>query len=133
MPVGKVTAQEQALRPVRKLTLTWESDDAGEVSGERTQGYTWGEIVRVSVCPGQGDRRPRHCYSVELLDDQGIDVLAGRCKKLSGSTPVTFAPAMPFGAADSGQQVPFRLDDRLELRIKGAGANKSGTVVVYTR
>lgn len=128
-----ITAQNQGAslpRVVRKITLAWTSTAGGAVSGTLTN-YISGIIARVVFVPGSAGSQPSDLYDATLLDENGLDVLAGQGANLSNATTTHILPGVPFKDGTTTSTAPCWLDDKLELQIANAGNAKSGTVILY--
>lgn len=122
---------DKASRPVRKFSINWTSDASGDVSGTQTA-YLSGVIARVAFVPGSGGSAPTNLYDVTLLDESGLDVLAGQGANLTTSASAV-VPGVPLKDGTTTSVHPCHIDDKLELRVANAGNAKSGTVILYLR
>lgn len=119
-------------RPVTKIVLAWTSTAGGVVSGNLTD-YVSGELVRVVFAPAAGGSQPSDAYDVTLVDEAGVDVLAGQGGNLSNANTTHVCPGVPHKDGTTTGTRPIALDDRLELVIANAGATKGGTITLYVR
>lgn len=115
-------------RTVRQVRLAWTSDAAGAVSGTTVDAV--GEIHRVTFVPGTGGSQPTDLYDATLLDEDGLDVLAGKGANLSNATKTQICPFIGDGTVTDK---PVAVCGTLELQVAAAGNVKSGTVVLYLR
>jgi len=128
--VGTIVETFQNHRSVRSLALAWTSSAGGAVSGIPTAEKLSGELLRVTIVPGTGDAEPSNDYGVTLLDDDGIDVLAGKGANLSNVNASELCPLVGDGTTTVQ---PVAIDGNLTLVVSAAGATKSGTVKIYFR
>lgn len=119
-------------RPVRKVSLAWTSTAGGAVSGNLTD-YLSGVLARVAFVPNTSSTQPTNLYDITLLDENGIDVLAGQGADLSNATATAVIPGVPLKDGTTTSVGPAQIDDKLELRVANAGSAKTGTVVLYLR
>lgn len=68
-----------------------------------------------------------------LTDPDGINVLAGQGAGLVVPGNSHVCPGVPLKDGTTTSVVPIVVDGVLTLAVSGAGAAKSGTVVVYVR
>jgi hypothetical protein len=119
-------------REFRKLVLAWTSDGSGVVAYLYTP-TLWGVLGCVVFAPGAGDVQPTDAYDVQLLDEHGIDILAGQGANLSNSAASRVCPGVPCKDGTTTGVVPVMLGNRLQLVIGGAGVTKQGTIELYLR
>lgn len=117
---------------IRKYSLAWVSDSLGAVSGTLTEVIS-GVIVKAVFIPDSGGTQPTNLYDVTLLDENGLDVLAGRGANLSNSASSATAPGLAVTDGTTTGIVPVPIDDQLELRVANGGNAKGGSVVLYVR
>lgn len=101
-----------------KITMAWLSDADGVVSGIKLPFIT-GELLGVEFVPDTGDTEPTDLYDVTLLDEHGVDVLAGVGIDLSHDVPTI---------TTSIRHNPIA--NELELQVAGAGDANGGKVIV---
>jgi hypothetical protein len=128
--VGAIAETFQGHRSVRSLALAWTSSAGGAVSGIPTLEKIAGEMLRVVFIPGSGGVQPTDAYDVTLLDDDGLDVLAGKGANLSNSSASTICPLVGDGTTTVR---PCAIDGNLTLVVANAGNAKQGTVKLYYR
>ncbi len=119
-------------KPIARLVFAWTSSSGGAVSGTTTT-VANGVVGRVSFVPGSGGSQPTDAYDVTLLDQDGLDVLAGRGANLSNAAASHVCPGVPITDGTSTGVVPVMLEGTLELQVANAGNAKSGTVTLYLR
>lgn len=131
---GTLTITDQNIggptRPVRKVTLAWVATAGGAVSGNYTD-YLSGEIVRVVFDPGSP--APTNAYDVTLLDESGIDLLAGQGGNLSDTATTHVVPGVPLKDGTTTSTMPVQVDDKLQLVVANAGSGGAGAVILYMR
>jgi hypothetical protein len=102
-----------------EYVMAWTSDGSGAVSGHSiaVQG---GALRSLKVVPGTGDLQPTNAYSVQLLDQDGVDLLSGMGVARSNVTPelLIFDPPIPW------------VGRRLQPVIAGAGAANAGRLTL---
>lgn len=122
MAVGTITPSISASRdgvPTQNISLYWVSDGSGNVSGTYTPGVS-GIISRVTFVPAGGADVPSNLYDVTLLDEWGVDLLAGAGANRSDVTTNVITPT--FGTAAVAGEV--------QLVVANAGAANAGTVII---
>lgn len=132
---------DQVRRPVRSITLAWTSDASGDVTYElvgsgKVSGsgnYVSGYLERVIFVPGAGGVQPTDLYDVTIIEENGLDVLAGQGANLSQSSASHVKPSVPMTDGTTTSTAPIALDNILTLNVSNAGNAKSGTVILYLR
>jgi len=114
------------------VTLAWTSDASGNMNGIPTD-FLAGELLRCVFTPGSGGSEPTDGYDAELLDSNGVDLLAGEGASLSHTSTTSICPAVEMTDGSHPTCRPFVFNDKLQLEISGAGNGKSGLVVLYVR
>ncbi len=105
-----------------RYTFTWAANASGAVSGDTTTiTFVSGTIARVELIPDSGGTQPTDLYDLTLLDEHGIDILAGAGANLSNST----------GALVARPDIPVISGEAFQLVIANAGNAKGGTVKVW--
>ncbi len=115
-----------AIRPMR-VSFAWTSNASGAVNGTLT-GKLGGVISRVVFVPGATTAQPTDLYDVTLLDEHGMDVLAGKGANLSNATSTQICPLIGDGTTTNQ---PVVINGTLELQVTNAGNAKSGAVHIY--
>lgn len=105
---------------VLKISLAWVSDASGDVSGTPTSIFVKGEVRRVVTVPS-GTAAPTVNYDVTILDDSGLDILAGAGADRSATV------------AEQALLSNTLVNDELDLVVANAGNAKEGTVHIYVR
>lgn len=113
--------------PAFKLSLAWTSDASGNVSGIPALNIS-GVLSRVTFIPAAGGVAPTALYDVTLLDDDGVDVLAGLGIDRSATLKESVYPLLG-GAAN----VPAVCVGSLNLVVANAGNAKQGSISLYFR
>jgi hypothetical protein len=112
-----------------RYTLAWVSHTDGTVA--LPTATINGTILRVTTNPGS--TAPTDNYDVTLLDEDGIDVLAGEGTDRDTTNSETFCPGVAFTDGTTTSVVPVVVAGVLTLTIANAGSGKEGTVVLYVR
>ncbi len=107
---------------VKKITVEWTSNAAGDASAETDEAYN-GAIERLVTVPGTAGDQPSDNYDVTAEDGDDVDVLMGEGANRSN------ANTQQVGAADLGV-VAY---STLTLVVANAGNTKKGTVHLYIR
>lgn len=129
--VGTVTiAYAQGNSATKRITFTWEADASGNASGFLTNVLS-GTIVRVTTNPAAD--APSDDYDVVLLDEDGLDVLAGRGANRDTSNSEHFCPALSFSDGTTTGIAPIVVEGKLELQVSNAGNANDGSLVLYLR
>jgi hypothetical protein len=118
---GSVTLTERVSHSVKKVRFDWTSSAGGAADLQSARVYD-GAIQRVVTIPGAGGVQPTS-YGVTLVDDDGADVLFGNGAGRSITATEQIA-ANNLGIVSGSH---------LYLHVTGAGASKSGTLIVYVR
>lgn len=113
-------------RPTR-VTFSWTSNASGAVSGTASS-RVGGRISRVVFVPGSSGSQPTDLYDVTLLDEHGMDVLAGKGGNLSNAAASQVVPLIGDGTTTNQT---ISVNGTLELQVAAAGNAKSGQVHVY--
>lgn len=113
-------------RPTR-VSFAWTSNASGAVNGTLSS-KLGGVISRVVFVPGTSTAQPTDLYDVTLLDEQGMDVLAGKGADLSNATATQVCPLIGDGTTTNQ---PVAVNGTLELKVANAGNAKSGAVHIY--
>lgn len=119
---GTVTPTDSNIRVIRKYTLNWISDAAGDVT-YTTDVILSGVIERVNFVPDAVDV-PTDLYTVTLTDSDGIDVL--QAIGSAGLSSTVASTAIPL-ISDR----PVVVDDALNLVVDAAGNVKKGKISLY--
>lgn len=126
---GSITETISKTRTMRSIAWDWTCDASGNVSGIPST-HISGVIERAVFAPGAGGAQPTDAYDVTLLDDDGLDVLAGRGTNLSNATKSHSTPLIGDGTT-TDQKVA--IDGQLNLVVANAGNAKQGRVKLYYR
>jgi len=127
-----ITYQDHML--VKTVTMAWTSDSRGDVNTTLT-GHLNGIIERC-VLDSSTSAIPTTAYDVYVYDAYGNDILNGAGAGLSttGSPPFVKVVGVTLSGSTGGaSSVCYPVDEPLQLVVENAGANKSGTVVLYYR
>jgi hypothetical protein len=130
--MGWTQSYRQGGSDVVKHTFAWTSDSGG--SATVVSGFpVSGRIERVVFDPGSP--APTVDYDVTLVDENGVDVLAGQGTNVTLSATVSSAvcPGVPLKDGTTTSVAPNVVDGILTLNVTNAGASKSGSVIVYVR
>ena len=122
MALGTVTASEERLYNVHKVTFAWTAGtgaEEGTASGTTTYPYS-GQILRVVTVPAAGGDAPTALYDITLTDEDTIDTANGLLANRSATATEWVTTGM--GAV---------VGDKLTLNITNAGSAKKGTVIAY--
>lgn len=129
MAAGSITETISRTRTVRSIALDWTSDAGGAVSGIPST-HVSGVIERAVFVPGAAGVQPTDAYDVTLLDDDGLDVLAGRGANLSNANKSQSVPLVGDGTTTDTR---VAIDGQLNLVVANAGNAKQGRVKLYYR
>lgn len=129
---GSVDIDYGTRLPVQSVSLRWTSDADGNVSGARTARLN-GTLVRVVFKPDGAPTQPTNAYDVTLLDERGVDLLAGEGGDLANNATTQLAPALPHTDGTTTHLAAPAVDDELELVIANAGNARRGTITLYLR
>jgi len=119
---GTVTVEEEISYTVKKIKFEWTCTDGGVADLETTEVYS-GKILGLTTVPGTGGDAPADNYGVELMDEDGVDVLMGG-GLLRDTANTEHVLSASLGAV---------ANDKLHLYITAAGITKKGTVYVFIR
>lgn len=127
--VGAIVETISKTRTMRSIALDWTCSAGGAVSGIPSSALS-GVIERVAFVPGAGGVEPSDDYDVTLLDEDGLDVLAGKGGNLAQATASQAVPLIGDGTT-TNQKVA--IDGQLTLTVANAGNAKQGRVKLYYR
>lgn len=119
--VGAILFEEITFPSVKRIRFAWTSDASGNVSGIPTVEVYSGVLIALATVPSGAPDAPS-AYTIAILDDNGIDILAGA--GTARSTTLTEYIKAPQGAV---------ANHHLSLLIAGAGNAKKGTAYLYLR
>lgn len=105
----------------RRTVVDWVSDASGNADVSLTDLYGW--LVKIVTDPGAA--APTDDYDVTLMDENGIDALAGTGMNRDTVTTEQVYPVAP------NAQTPVFLCGTHTLTIAAAGNAKAGRVVLY--
>lgn len=125
-----IDSKDKITYPVSQITFSWVASAGGAVSGILSELIN-GTIVKVVFNPGSPT--PSAAYDVTLLDDNGLDVLAGQGANLSETTTTAVCPGIPFKDGTTTGVVEVAINSKLELQVANAGSGGAGAVIVYVR
>ncbi|MHA1225269.1 MAG: hypothetical protein ACTSPV_00835 [Candidatus Hodarchaeales archaeon] len=129
---GSIDISYQEIRTIKKITFDWTSDSSGNVSGIKSKTLS-GEITRMVFIPDSGATQPSDGYDAVLLDENGVDILAGQGTNLSNSSTDIVVGGVEITYGANSTIIPVVIDDQLELQISNAGDSKGGKVIIYMR
>ena len=121
MAAGTVTAVEERLGQIQKITFAWVAGtdaSAGTASGSTTYSYT-GAILACCTVPS-GAAAPTDGYDLTVTDADSIDVLRG-----NGANRDTAVTEWATGGRG------LVVGDKLTLNVSNAGSATAGTTIVY--
>lgn len=118
---GTVTITEETIGTVKKIIFAWTSDADGAADGITTKVYA-GEVIRLVTVPS-GVAAPTNLYDIQVLDADGLDVLA-----MGGANRSTLNTEQVLEAS-----LGCVANSKLALSIANAGNAKAGTVYLYIR
>jgi hypothetical protein len=128
---GTIEVEQMSVQgPVVKALIAWDSgtNDTVDVTANF---YLRGELKRVVIGAGTSTGET---YSVTLLDEQGVDLLAGLGASIATNTVVNMAPALLTEVAEGQTNaVLFTINDRISIKITDCGAGSAGTVCLFVR
>lgn len=120
-----VTCTEETHGTVKKVAWDWLSaadGSVGAVAGATSTKAYNGALLRAVFVPDSGGTQPTDNYDVEVLDEDGYDVLAGQGANLSNAATTTVVASLGAIA-----------NDKAKLSITNAGDSKGGVVYLYIR
>jgi len=124
MAGSSVTMTEEVYGTIKKIKFVWVSDDTtGLVTGSASTNIYSGKILGLATVPGTLGVTPDNLYDVEILDDDGLDVLMGGGLDRS-DVNTEYVLSTSLGAV---------ANDHLTLAVSNAGNSKEGTVYIYIR
>lgn len=122
---GEVTITEDQAWPVQSIVFDWVADATGDVDAATTTNWYSGSLERASFI---NDNATASRYDIEILDSNGVDLLAGAGYYINEATTAisTFTPA-------SATDVNSLVNGQLTLSVENAGALKEGRVLLYIK
>lgn len=124
--LGTVTHTEQTHSSVKKIVFDWLSENGGANAGKAqhtTDAAFDGILYLVATNPDGGATQPSDNYTVQLLDDDGVDLLGGGGTANRDTANTEYITSGFAGPATS----------KITLYVEGAGNAKGGLVYVYLR
>jgi hypothetical protein len=115
---------------VTRIELAMVSHTDGTVSGLSTAGIN-GTILRVVTNPGA--TAPTDNYDVTLLDEDGIDVLAGQGADRDTANSEHFCPGVALKDGTTTGVVPVVVAGPLTPSVTNAGSGKTFSLILYVR
>lgn len=122
---GTVVQREETYGTIKKIRFAWTSGTGGDINLadiETLEVYS-GKILGLTTVPADGGDAPSDNYGVELMDEDGVDVLMGG-GLLRDTANTEHVLSASLGAV---------ANDKLHLYITAAGDTKQGTVYVFIR
>ena len=113
-PIGGVMQ-----RTITRVEFAWEIDAAGTVTGTTAQYFT-GQILRCVTIPS-ATNVPTVNYDVELLDDDGADIMNATVYNRSQTATENLLPVTP----------PAMANTRITCHVWHSGIGSQGTVILY--
>lgn len=113
---------------VTRYVIVWTSDGSGDVSGDLGSLIRRGYIFQLEFIPSGGGTAPTAAYDVQLQDSNNVNLLSDGTTNAGADLSATASKAVQFN--------PSYYHDgtgALELVVAAAGAEKSGTVVLWLR
>lgn len=121
LAAGTVTVSEETVGSVKKVVFTWTSSAGGAADATTTYAYN-GAILRLITIPDSGTA-PTALYDITVVDEDGVDVLAGAGADRSATATEQVATTSLGVVAN----------DKLTLHITNAGNANKGTTIVLIR
>lgn len=135
MPTGtlgtKVTVATGRLEFSQRHERPWTADGSGDF--DRNIGLLGGSLMKVAIVPDAGATQPDDNFSVQLLDENGVDLLNGLGAAIDNGSVTILRPAVPITDGVDTALVPNFICNDPRLVIAGAGANNAGKVILYMR
>jgi hypothetical protein len=131
MAVGTIISQNNR---GRRVEIDWETDQAGEITKvlDPLAGILRGVAFRPGAAGGQN--APENTYDVTILDQEGVDLLAGQGANLSNTTATRVAPGVPFKDGTTTSIAHPVVDGALTLVLTNGtnnGTKRQGRIVLY--
>lgn len=108
-------------KPIERIVVDWTSDASGNADVSIANLYGW--LVKIVTDPGS--TAPTDNYDITLVDENGIDALAG-----AGADRDTANTEQVYPVA-SGGQTPVFLCGTHTFTVANAGNAKVGRAVLY--
>lgn len=118
-----VTYTETVHGSIKEIVADWTSGDGGESPDIETEFAYDGKVLLLTTVPGVDAAQPDDSYDIQLLDRNGIDVLAGAGANRDEANTEQVVSASLGAVAGS----------KLTLAIANTGNDKTGRVVVHIR
>lgn len=116
-------------RSIVRLVINWLAHTDG--SATHTTLPVNGTILRVAVNPATN--APDDNYDVTLLDEDGLDVLAGQGANRDTTNSEHFCPGVAFTDGTTTSVVPIVVAGTLALSVTNAGSGNEGQITIYLR
>lgn len=108
---------------IERIVVTWTSDSSGNATAEITNLY--GFLVKLVTTPS-ATQAPTDNYDVTLIDENGLDALAGSALDRDATATEQVYPVATNAAT------PVFLCGTHTFTVANAGNAKAGTAVIYT-
>lgn len=108
------------------VAVRWESDADGQAAGYLDAGRVPHVLDRITTKPDPA-AAPSANYDVELIDDEGVDLLNGVGANRSASAP---EQRLLYNLSGSGHGLELRSRPGLRLFVTNAGSAKRGQVLL---
>ena len=113
---------------IERIEIRWTSN----ASGAFTESIPLhGVILRVVTDPGSP--APTDNYDVTLVDEFGLDLLAGQGANRDTTNTEAFCPGAPLNDGTTASVLPIGHLGNATVTIQNAGDSKAGTVVIFCK
>ena len=110
------------------MDIAWTSDSGGNfTSNVKLDGL----IIKVVTDPGAS--APTDNYDVTLVDEFGLDLLAGQGANRDTTNSEMFCPGIVVTDGTNTSVMPMSHKGTATLTIANAGDTKNGTVSIYSK
>lgn len=112
-----VVTENPNARPLKRVKFAWTSSSGGAADGGTSGAYN-GKCILLTTIPAAAGDAPSANYDITVLDEDGVDVLAGAGINRHTSNTEQVVSASLGGA----------VSQKLTLHVTAAGDTKQGVV-----
>ena len=121
-------ASTRSFGNIERIEIPWTSN----ASGAFTESIPL-HCVILRVVTDPGSTAPTDNYDVTLVDEFGLDLLAGQGANRDTTTTEAFCPGAPLNDGTTTSVLPIGHLGNATLTIANAGDSKTGTVVIFCK
>lgn len=131
---GTMTFDYAVLYGIKTITVAWESDSSGAVSGSPV--LTSGELIKlITYADTTTAYRPSAAYDIAITGTRGINILTACSATLANCDSSTAAEEYLFlkDVATTEQSLRPVVNEALTIAVTNAGVHRRGWLYIYYR